>query len=578
MLQCCIEPLVRESTTGTIWATLQRAVELTAVPAHAGGESTRRACIASLSSVALGLGAQLGMARGMSLVEAEAAGCAIVPFGSYRLFAGSTGDGSDLDLLILAPQHAGREEYLAGLCEALAAHPHVVPGSVSPLLEAFVPVVKLQWAGREGSGGPVDVDILFTRLDLPSQPTPKPPRYLLSSAVLTAAGGDARTVASLNGVRVNETLLVLLEDKGAGGAFHAVLRLLRAWARARGVYGHSYGYLGGVHCGILAALACLLYPAAPASRTLERLFYLQANWKWPQPVVLVRPPPTAELAASLGYGVRQYGDPPSGSGPAQPPSPGSDGLPILSPCAPVVNTAYNISRASARVIKAEWNRGWRLLAMASGTAGRAGAAVSSAAMEVDAPYESGAGAAPGRPSTEEGEGEKLLRARACLRALLEPAWPAFTRRYEHYIAVTALPGRAAPERAWVEYVESRVRLLPVALECAPVKGLPEGEGAVPVALALRAHLFPGPAPLRRPGGDRPSTTWLVGVDVSAPGGGSDGPVAVDLSDACRSFAGDVYRAWPSKPGGEDVEVVHLTRETLVGWAPPTTHPALASQC
>ena len=66
-----------------------------------------------------------------------------------------------------------------------------------------------------------------------------------------------------------------------------MLRLVKAWAKARGVYGKALGYFGGISWALLTAAACqrLPYNAAPEA-ILQNFFVLWSTWPWPQPVAL----------------------------------------------------------------------------------------------------------------------------------------------------------------------------------------------------------------------------------------------------------------------------------------------------
>jgi poly(A) polymerase len=68
--------------------------------------------------------------------------------------------------------------------------------------------------------------------------------------------------------------------------FLIVVRCVRKWAKAKGLYGNKLGYLGGVNFNILVAHICQLYPKASAFFLLTRFFSRFGEWKWPEPVQL----------------------------------------------------------------------------------------------------------------------------------------------------------------------------------------------------------------------------------------------------------------------------------------------------
>ena len=97
-----------------------------------------------------------------------------------------------------------------------------------------------------------------------------------------SSSGDAATLRSLNAVRVAHAILGSVPNRQT---FLGVLRLVKAWAKARGVYGKALGYFGGISWALLTAAACqrLPYNATPEA-ILQNFFVLWSTWPWPQPV------------------------------------------------------------------------------------------------------------------------------------------------------------------------------------------------------------------------------------------------------------------------------------------------------
>lgn len=57
-------------------------------------------------------------------------------------------------------------------------------------------------------------------------------------------GVDPATLRSLNGPRTTNMIIRLIPDS-ARDSFLAVLRVVRVWAKRRGMYANKMGYLGG---------------------------------------------------------------------------------------------------------------------------------------------------------------------------------------------------------------------------------------------------------------------------------------------------------------------------------------------
>ena len=75
------------------------------------------------------------------------------------------------------------------------------------------------------------------------------------------ANVDEASSLALNGPRVTNLFEKLVPPQ-AWGHFLCILRVLRKWAKARGVWKNKFGYPGGVNYSIMAAYVCQLYPHA----------------------------------------------------------------------------------------------------------------------------------------------------------------------------------------------------------------------------------------------------------------------------------------------------------------------------
>lgn len=532
MLSCVIEP-VKKSTFAAI--ELEAAADKALLDELAFSSSTddklRESVVKEVETISSGISARLAEFQG--LTSSLSYVCKAFSFGSTRLNVHD--DGSDLDLLVVCPRHCSRDHFLQLLAEALAGHSKVQQGSVRPLRDAFVPIVKATWLST--SSRPLSVDILFAIFSTPTLPTHLTARWLLSDEALAAAdGADAKSIMALNGVRVNEAIVELLASRGASTRFQSTLRLLRAWASKRGVYGHQMGYLGGIQLTILTALVCLLYPTAGAFRTVERAFHVLSAWRWPTEIRLVSPIPTHELVArcKLSGPIRQYADEQwgqmmrsSSTGSASTPMGATESgpvMPILSPCSPVQNTSYNINTATARVIREEFKRGCSLLSMVA--------------------------------ATGQGADGFAAAAQAAVRALLDPVWPSFRSRYPLLCAVSVLRSPACPDvqacEAFAEHVQAKLRLLPAQIEAKCV--LSDMSSGLPSA-RLQCSLYPDPVPEEEVATLLPAVqgqvqvAWLIGCKVVLEAGQEppkslQSSLSSSLSAACRGWSSDVvYKGW-----------------------------------
>ncbi|XP_004510318.1 nuclear poly(A) polymerase 4-like isoform X2 [Cicer arietinum] len=330
---------------------------------------------------------QLTRLKGYTDQMVEDANAAIVTFGSYRL--GVHGPGADLDTLCIGPSYVNREEdFFYTLHDILANVDEVT--ELQPVPDAHVPVMKFKFHG-------ISIDLLYASISCLIVP-----HELDISDVSVLHNVDEPTVRSLNGCRVADQILKLVPNVEY---FRTTLRCLKFWAKRRGVYSNVTGFLGGVNWALLVARVCQLYPNAVPSMLVSRFFRVYTQWRWPNPVMLC---PIEEN--ELGFSVWD---------PRRNPRDRTHLMPIITPAYPCMNSSYNVSTSTLRVMMEQFEYGNRI------------------------------------------SGDIELN-KVCWSALFEPY--IFFEGYKNFLQIDIVAADVDDLRAWKGWVESRLRQLTLMIE------------------------------------------------------------------------------------------------------------------
>ncbi|KAL6972749.1 Nuclear poly(A) polymerase 4 [Sarracenia purpurea var. burkii] len=381
------------STAGPTDSDLQRTLELEKFLVDAGlyeskDETTKREEVLDrIKEIVKDWVKQLTRLRGYTDQMVEDANAAIFTFGSYRL--GVHGPGADIDTLCVGPSYVNREEDFFFILHDILAEMEEVT-ELQPVPDAHVPLMKLKFKG-------VPIDLLYASISLLVVP-----EDLDISDVSVLYNVDEPTVRSLNGCRVADQILKLVPNVEH---FCTTLRCLKFWAKRRGVYSNVTGFLGGVNWALLVARVCQLYPNAVPSMLVSRFFRVYTQWRWPNPVMLC----TID-EDELGFSVWD---------PRKNPRDRTHHMPIITPAYPCMNSSYNVSVSTLRVMMEQFQFGNKIC-------------------------------------------EDIELNKAHWSALFEPYL--FFESYKNYLQVDIVAADSDDLRAWKGWVESRLRQLTLMIE------------------------------------------------------------------------------------------------------------------
>lgn len=223
----------------------------------------------------------------------------------------------------------------------------------------------------------------------------------------------------------------LLNKENAYNNFLILLRYIRKWAKRRGIYGNKLGYLGGINCNILVAFICQLYPNLGPFSLLSFFFRKLSKWKWPEPILLNNIQQTADYSTEKDEKRKVWS---SASNPY-------DIMPIITPAYPAMNSTYNVSIHTFKIMTDELERGAKIIEeMLQNNAKKKDESVQTKPNEY------------------------------FYNEIIKPS--DFFVKYTHYLACHIIgTGDNLPSRSWLGFVESRLRrfTLPPFLQTLPIK-------------------------------------------------------------------------------------------------------------
>lgn len=241
-------------------------------------------------------------------------------FGSFALGDRAPGD---LDIAVLGSHDVPAALFFDALSDALSRDPEVRSTRVA--LDALVPRLTFERAG-------VKADVCYARR--PEATLARRPEELRTDDLRAMETSERRVV---EGVREAATLRRIAGATVGSRTFLEALSTVKRWARARGVHGNPWGYLGGVSWALLVASACQgLDASTTVTALVSRFFARYSEWSWPEPVALT----------TARYDV----------------DPSREPMPVLTTSDPPRNSARNVTRSTAAVLVTELGRARELTA------------------------------------------------------------------------------------------------------------------------------------------------------------------------------------------------------------------------
>ncbi len=150
-------------------------------------------------------------------------------------------------------------------------------------------------------------------------------------------------MTAILGRKNNQMIVAAMEKVDQFGNFKTLLRLLKVWAKKKGVYSNAIGFLGGISLAIMVAKICQLFPRFRAEQLLREFFNMYACWDWKIPVMI-----EAYLDVPEGHKHADMRWKKEGR---------EFTMAVLTPAFPEINTTHRVSRTTLQVIQKAFYEG-----------------------------------------------------------------------------------------------------------------------------------------------------------------------------------------------------------------------------
>ena len=286
--------------------------------------------------------------KGIPNSETGGVGAKLFTYGSYRL--GVFNAESDIDCLIVGPRDVNKRDFMATFPDVLRSRPEAT--MVNPVEEAFVPVIKIVFDG-------IELDLQYAALPMTTIPDDLSLKGDGFMKTLVACPDwqsvvDFKTIRSLNGTRDTDMLLEVVPDRET---YRLALRLLRVWAKERGVYGNKVGYPGGFAWSVMLARVCQMFPTLCAAGIMKKFFKTMLNWAWApsKPIILCDLKRQEDVFGSKisDETFSVWGDTPLKEQ--------GNLMPVITPAFPAMNSTFNVTKATKTMMLSEFKRGLKIL-------------------------------------------------------------------------------------------------------------------------------------------------------------------------------------------------------------------------
>lgn len=305
----------------------------------------REQAITELKDILKGWIVSVAKQTGMEESLAKDEEVRIFTFGSHRL--GVNSRGGDIDTVVLCPIYVDRDvHFFDQLFTLLEQEIHAAELIKVNDSKVLVPLIMMTFRG-------IPVDLAFAKLDVPK--IDKKMRNLNDNNLL-AACVDEKMVYSMNGPRNVDMIIQSVdpkEDPVRIGNFRTALRLLKLWAKNRGIYSNATGYITGISLAILVAKICQLFPNLKPNKLIQKFFIFYSVWSWDEFPVKIDEIRTYDNMER--FNEMQWYDPKSEIGEEKIAQQKKDHftspMMVITPAFPVMNATRKVSKTNLNVMK-----------------------------------------------------------------------------------------------------------------------------------------------------------------------------------------------------------------------------------